>query len=182
MQFFVSNYVGPELTDILSSLTCIVVMVARAEALEAEDHHAARGRQAGHAAMTRRTPPASCSRRGCPTCCSSCSCWPGASRRSRRRIDRWTHGILLPAFLPKSATVLQRPERARPAQPDHAHAAGDGRAGALRRRVHVQLAERVGHGLLPRHMIAAALLLRRRARAVRRASTRRRSSSWRSRC
>src|SRR5262245_1005150 len=27
MQFYVSNYVGPELTDILSSLTCIVVMV-----------------------------------------------------------------------------------------------------------------------------------------------------------
>jgi lactate permease len=28
MQFTVSNYVGPELTDIVSSLTCIVVMVA----------------------------------------------------------------------------------------------------------------------------------------------------------
>ena len=28
MQFFVSNYIGPELTDIMSSLTCIVVMVA----------------------------------------------------------------------------------------------------------------------------------------------------------
>jgi len=28
MQFFVSNYVGPELTDIMSSLTCIIVMVA----------------------------------------------------------------------------------------------------------------------------------------------------------
>jgi lactate permease len=27
MQFFVSNYVGPELTDIMSSLTCIAVMV-----------------------------------------------------------------------------------------------------------------------------------------------------------
>jgi lactate permease len=27
MQFFVSNFVGPELTDIMSSLTCIVVMV-----------------------------------------------------------------------------------------------------------------------------------------------------------
>ena len=27
MQFFVSNYLGPELTDIMSSLTCIVVMV-----------------------------------------------------------------------------------------------------------------------------------------------------------
>jgi len=28
MQFYVSNYMGPELTDIMSSLTCIVVMVA----------------------------------------------------------------------------------------------------------------------------------------------------------
>src|SRR5678816_4056214 len=28
MQFFVSNYIGPELTDILSSLSCIIVMVA----------------------------------------------------------------------------------------------------------------------------------------------------------
>ena len=27
MQFYVSNYIGPELTDIVSSLTCIVVMV-----------------------------------------------------------------------------------------------------------------------------------------------------------
>jgi len=28
MQFYVSNYIGPDLTDIMSSLTCIVVMVA----------------------------------------------------------------------------------------------------------------------------------------------------------
>jgi lactate permease len=28
MQFFISNFLGPELTDIMSSLTCIVVMVA----------------------------------------------------------------------------------------------------------------------------------------------------------
>lgn len=28
MQFYVSNYMGPQLTDILSSLTCIIVMVA----------------------------------------------------------------------------------------------------------------------------------------------------------
>jgi lactate permease len=28
VQFFVSNYMGPELTDIMSSLTCIIVMVA----------------------------------------------------------------------------------------------------------------------------------------------------------
>ena len=48
MQFFVSNYMGPELTDILSSLTCIVGDGAGAEVLEAEDDHAARGRQADH--------------------------------------------------------------------------------------------------------------------------------------
>src|SRR6195256_5270928 len=28
MQFFVSNFIGPDLTDIMSSLTCIIVMVA----------------------------------------------------------------------------------------------------------------------------------------------------------
>ena len=48
MQFFVSNYMGPELTDILSSLTCIVVDGAGHHVLEAEDHHAPRGRQADH--------------------------------------------------------------------------------------------------------------------------------------
>ena len=38
---------------------------------------------------------------------------------------------------------------ARPAQPDHAHPAGRRRAGALRRRLHAELAERVGHRVLP---------------------------------
>mgnify|MGYP003693820335 CR=1 FL=1 len=42
VQFLVSNYMGPELTDILSSLTCIVVMVAGAQVLAAEDDHAPR--------------------------------------------------------------------------------------------------------------------------------------------
>src|ERR671935_816672 len=28
MQFLVSNFIGPDLTDIMSSLTCIIVMVA----------------------------------------------------------------------------------------------------------------------------------------------------------
>ena len=47
MQFYVSNYIGPELTDILSSLTCIVVMVAVLKLWKPKTHHAARGRQAG---------------------------------------------------------------------------------------------------------------------------------------
>ena len=44
VQFYVSNYIGPELTDILSSLTCIVVMVRSHEALDAKEHPPARGR------------------------------------------------------------------------------------------------------------------------------------------
>ena len=46
MQFLVSNYVGPELTDIVSSLTCIVVMVLVMKFWKPKNDHAARGRQA----------------------------------------------------------------------------------------------------------------------------------------
>ena len=44
-QFYVSNYIGHELTDILSSLACIVGDGSGAEILEAADDHAAGGRQ-----------------------------------------------------------------------------------------------------------------------------------------
>ena len=43
VQFYVSNYVGPELTDILSSLSCIGVHGAGAEVLEAADDLPSRG-------------------------------------------------------------------------------------------------------------------------------------------
>ena len=42
VQFYVSNYIGPELTDILSSLGCIGAMVAGPEVLEAAEHLPAR--------------------------------------------------------------------------------------------------------------------------------------------
>ncbi len=48
--------------------------------------------------------------------------------------------------------LVNRPQwdqRARPAQHHHAHSAGDHRPRALRGRLHAQLAERVGHGMLP---------------------------------
>ena len=51
VQFYVSNYMGPELTDILSSLTCIGCHGAGVEVLEAADHLPA-GR--GHARDRRR--------------------------------------------------------------------------------------------------------------------------------
>ena len=90
-------------------------------------------------------------------------------------LDSWTNS-LLPAFLPLNATRAERAERARPAQPDHADPAGDADAGAVRRGLHAQLAERVGHGLLPRQRRRRDSAAR-HAEAVRRAPTSPRSSS-----
>ncbi len=150
MQFFVSNFIGPELTDILSSLTCIIVMVAGAEVLEAADDHAARGRQADatlapkHALRRARS-----SWRGCRTCCWSSSCWRGARPSIKPAIDRfdqrpaaglsaarsrrWLNGLNVPGL---HNLITRIP----PVTPTPAPYAA---------RVHVQLAERVGHGVLP---------------------------------
>ncbi len=48
MQFYVSNYVGPELTDIAQLADLHRRDGGGAEAVEAAEHHAARGRPAGH--------------------------------------------------------------------------------------------------------------------------------------
>ena len=63
---------------------------ARAQALEAEEHHASRGRQAGDGRRRSDTPAARSSWRGCRTCCWWSSCSSGASRRQGRRstVDR----------------------------------------------------------------------------------------------
>ena len=63
----------------------------------------------------------------------------------------WTDS-LLPASCADVARngTLERPARARPAQPDHADAAGDQAASAVRGAVRAELAERVGHGVLAR--------------------------------
>ena len=72
-------------------------------------------------------------------------------------IDGWTNN-LLPSSLPKNATTLNGLNVPGSAQPDHAHAAGDGATRTVRRRVHVQLAQRVRHGLLLRDPCRALLL------------------------
>ena len=74
VQFYVSNYIGPELTDILSSLSCIGAMVLVLKLWKPRTHLPTRGRPASPdiriAAHDRRRSSAP----GCPTSCWSSSC------------------------------------------------------------------------------------------------------------
>jgi lactate permease len=104
MQFFVSNFVGPELTDILSSLTCIVVMVAvlklwRPKTIMrlAGDHPvSAAPRQHAFGAIFAAWLPYL-------LLVVFVLAWGEPSIKST--IDRWTHS-LLSSSLPRSATVI----------------------------------------------------------------------------
>ena len=104
VQFLVSNYMGPELTDILSSLTCIVVMVAvlklwRPAAIMRLDSDkpvtTAARRHSGRAVFTAWLPYL--------LLVAFVLAWGEPSIKGR--IDRWTHGVLSPT-LPKNALVL----------------------------------------------------------------------------
>jgi lactate permease len=69
MQFFVSNYVGAELTDIVSSLTCILVMVAVLKLWKPKN--IMRLDEDGPVTVAmKRHPAGECSSRGCRICCS----------------------------------------------------------------------------------------------------------------
>src|SRR5882672_2135369 len=56
VQFYVSNYWGPELTDIMSSLTCIIVMVAVLKLWRPRSEERRVGKEPITAAMKRHTP------------------------------------------------------------------------------------------------------------------------------
>jgi lactate permease len=104
MQFFVSNNLGPELTDIMSSLTCIIVMIVvlklwrprRIMRLES-DHGAAMAgkRHSGGEVFTAWLPYL--------LLVVVVLVWGAPAIKGG--IDRWTHG-LLPAWLPRNPTVL----------------------------------------------------------------------------
>src|SRR5256712_892630 len=104
MQFFVSNFIGPDLTDIMSSLTCIVVMVAvlklwrptRIMRLETDGPFAATPTRHSAAAIFMAWSPSLLLvlfvlAVGAPVV--------------KNAIDRQTHAML-PASLPKSPTVM----------------------------------------------------------------------------
>ena len=104
VQFYVSNYMGPELTDILSSLTCIAAMwlvlkfwkpatIFRVEGDKpiAAAHKQYSGSELFWAWM--------------PYMMLVFFVLVGGEPSLKLAIDRWTNG-LLPAFLPRNATAL----------------------------------------------------------------------------
>jgi lactate permease len=104
MQFFVSNYVGAELTDIVSSLTCIIVMVVMlkvwkpAAIMRLEDD--------GHAvAALKRHPSGEVFVAWLPYLLLVLFVLAWGEPSIKTAIDNWTNG-LLPGWLPRNAGTL----------------------------------------------------------------------------
>jgi L-lactate transport len=104
MQLLVSNFIGPELTDIMSSLTCIVVMVAvlklwrptRIMRLEG-DHPVA--------ATLKRHPAGELLMAWLPYLLLVAFVLAWGAPAIKTALDRWTDGLLSPS-VPKNAGVL----------------------------------------------------------------------------
>jgi lactate permease len=104
MQFYVSNYIGPELTDIVSSLTCIVVMVAVLKLWKPKNIVRLEGDQPVVAAMSKHT-PGEIFMAWVPYLLLVVFVLAWGEPEIKGAIDRWTNS-LLPAASWKSATVL----------------------------------------------------------------------------
>ena len=122
MQFFVSNYVGAELTDILSSLTCIVVMVAVLKFWKPASIMRLETDRPATLAVSR------------PGTRELVLAWlpylllvifvlAWGEPDIKKAIDTWTNNML-PSSFPIERGDAERPERARAAQHDSARAAG----------------------------------------------------------
>jgi lactate permease len=105
MQFYVSNYIGPELTDISSSLTCIVVMVLvmklwkpKTTLTDAGGHHAA-------AITPQRHSGGQLFAAWLPYLLLVVFVLTLGEPAIKAAVDRWTNGVM-PGFLPKSASTL----------------------------------------------------------------------------
>jgi lactate permease len=104
MQFFISNHLGPELTDIMSSLTCIVVMVVMLKVwkpkqimrLDSDKPIVARAEAHSGSALIAAWSPY--------LLLVVCVLALGAPA-IKAAVDRWTDGML-PAFLPRNAATL----------------------------------------------------------------------------
>ena len=104
MQFYVSNYIGPELTDIMSSLTCIAVMVVVLKVWKPKNIMRLEGDKPITAAVQRHAPGA-IFMAWLPYLLLVLFVLIWGEADIKAAIDRWTNAIL-PDFLPKSATVL----------------------------------------------------------------------------
>src|SRR5690349_20535759 len=104
MQFYVSNYIGPELTDIMSSLTCIIVMVAVLKLWKPKNILRLEGDQPVSIAMSRHS-AGEIFMAWVPYLLLVVFVLAWGEPSIKGAIDRWTNS-LLPAAGWKSATVL----------------------------------------------------------------------------
>jgi lactate permease len=104
MQFFVSNYIGPELTDIMSSLTCIIVMVAvlklwkPANIMRLEGDHEA-------TVVLKRHSGGEVFKAWLPYLLLVVFVLAWGEPSIKLAIDTWTNGVM-PSFLPKASSGL----------------------------------------------------------------------------
>ncbi len=103
VQFYVSNYMGPELTDILSSLTCIIVMVAVLKLWKPKTILRLDGDQPVTVAMARHT-PGEVLMAWVPYLLLVVFVLAWGEPQIKLALDRWTHS-LLPSFLPVSQAL-----------------------------------------------------------------------------
>jgi lactate permease len=104
MQFYVSNFMGPELTDILSSLTCIVVMVAVLKLWKPKNIMRLEGdRPATATALAHSGREVFLAWSPYLLLVGFVLAW--GEPAVRRALDTWTHGIM-PSFLPQAPTGL----------------------------------------------------------------------------
>jgi lactate permease len=104
MQFVVSNYVGPELTDIVSSLTCIVVMVAVLKLWRPKTIMRLDGDQPVTAAM-KRHPAGAVFSAWLPYLLLVLFVLAWGEPSIKARLDAWTHGLIGASSI-KSSTVV----------------------------------------------------------------------------
>ena len=126
VQFYVSNYMGPELTDILSSLCASACMVLVLKFWKPKTHLPPGRRQAGDRRAARATRPAGRSSAWLPYMLLVVFVLTWGEASIKRAIDRFTNG-LLPSSLPRSATVLNGLTVPGLHNLDHARAAGHAR-------------------------------------------------------
>ncbi len=104
MQFFVSNYIGPELTDILSSLTCIIVMVAVLKLWRPKTIMRLEGDQAVSTTMKRHS-PSELFMAWLPYLLLVVFVLTWGEASIKGRMDRWTNSVLS-SSLSKNPGVL----------------------------------------------------------------------------
>jgi lactate permease len=104
MQFLVSNYYGPELTDIMSSLTCIIVMIAVLKLWRPTRIMRLEGDRPATAAMTRHS-AGELFMAWLPYLLLVAFVLAWGAPAIKSALDRWTND-LMPASWPKNASTL----------------------------------------------------------------------------